>query len=755
MERKENHIRRRILTPIAIAFLAVFVAGIVVFIITQRTQLERNTLQKLDGLSGSLEDLLTEDGKTLNGLLAILEADENLLQPWLLRDRDMLYARAVQLFDTLNMNNRVTHFYFLEPDGHCFLRVHEPERYGDTIQRFTFEHAANTKRTAQGIELGPLGTFTMRVVAPWRVDGELVGYIELGEEIEHITPRLKETLGADLVFTIDKKFLNREEWEQRASEEKPSRDWNQFTDVVLIDTSMDEIPGNLTDTFNVDHSDAKMDLIQLETDEVRYHGGFVPLVDAGNQNVGRILLLRNVTSEFFEARLSLATFIGFVVLTAMLLIFGFYRYLGRIQTRLDDGQIELENHRVHLEDLVRERTSELEKTQSQLLNSQKMESVGQLAGGIAHDFNNLLQVILGYGDMAKTEVPPDAPISEHIEQMMLAGDRAKDLVSQLLAFSRRQVLELSNLELDSVIADLRSIIQSVIGENITLELIAAEKSGVIRADRGQIEQIVLNLCINARDAIPGHGTLTIKTEIVELDEEFCLANPGVEAGGYVKLSVADTGCGMSEQTRQRAFEPFFTTKPAGKGTGLGLATVFGIVHQHEGILEIESELEVGTTFKLYFPMIEGEMSAVVPAEVGFTTGGNETILLADDDDMVLRITETILKQSGYTVLTAQDGQEAVAVFDEFEKQIDIAVLDLVMPKLGGKGVYEHIQNRHPRFPVIFASGYSQDGIHSNFVLDAGMQLIQKPYKKELLLQRIRMMLEVGKAPINNESTYSP
>ncbi len=379
--------------------------------------------------------------------------------------------------------------------------------------------------------------------------------------------------------------------------------------------------------------------------------------------------------------------------------------------------------------------------EDQLRQAQKMEAVGQLAGGVAHDFNNLLQAILGFGDLALGDVDVDSPARKDIEEIMKAGHRAATLVRQLLAFSRRQVLDMKDVDLNDVIADLMKMLRRVIGEHITLGAIAGHDLGTVRADPGQIEQILMNLCVNARDAMPEGGTITIETENVRIDEEFRETHPWAEPGRYALLSVTDTGCGMDEETLGNVFEPFFTTKDVGEGTGLGLSTVYGLVKQHEGLVHVYSEVGKGTTFKIYLPLIERAAAAVGDKIEGPAPGGTETILLAEDDETLLKLTKAILEHAGYTVLAAIDGEEAQRLFEDHADAIDLALLDVMMPKLGGKAVYERIREARPGVRVLFSSGYSMNAIHTNFVLDEGLALIQKPCQRDNLLRKVREALD--------------
>jgi PAS domain S-box-containing protein len=379
--------------------------------------------------------------------------------------------------------------------------------------------------------------------------------------------------------------------------------------------------------------------------------------------------------------------------------------------------------------------------EEQYRQAQKMEAIGQLAGGVAHDFNNLLQVIQGNTEIALNETGLQSTVRDELAEVTNAASRATALVRQLLAFSRRQLLKLEHLALDEVVHELAKMLKRVISENIALNIRSVPDLKVVNADRGQIEQVVMNLCVNARDAMPDGGEITVSIENAELDGAYCEDHAWARPGRFVLIRVVDTGCGLDAETVNRIFEPFFTTKAAGQGTGLGLATVYGIVRQHDGMLHVESEVGVGSTFKVYFPAIE--TAPVIP--MGKTSpppqGGTETILLAEDDKAVRELTLRILEHAGYTVFTAENGEEAIRIFDAHMDDIDLAFLDVVMPKLGGRAVFAHIQKTRTKTRVLFASGYTTDFGHTDFVLDAGIQLIHKPCHSEDLLRKVREVLD--------------
>jgi len=387
----------------------------------------------------------------------------------------------------------------------------------------------------------------------------------------------------------------------------------------------------------------------------------------------------------------------------------------------------LKEERNQLNETIKERDA----AESQLVRAQKMEAVGQLAGGVAHDFNNLLQVVLGYGETALEEIEHGTELHEQLELITQAGERGKKLVSQLLAFSRRQVLELMDVDLNEIITDLEKIVTLLLGENITMEMKLDDAIHVVRADRGQIEQVLVNLCVNARDAMPTGGTLTIETVPTSSDAQ-------IPKTAIIKIT--DTGSGMNESTRDQMFEPFFSTKTPEDGTGLGLSTVFGIVHQHNGTVTCESALGKGTTFTIALPALDTPATRIESSEK--TDNGaapapaEKTILLADDEPMVLRISKTMLEGAGYTVLTATDGLEAIELLDQHGPKIDMAVLDVVMPRLGGKEVADHIRKTGSGIPVLYASGYGSDTVQSHFVPNHEIHFIQKPFRRDELLQKV-------------------
>jgi PAS domain S-box-containing protein len=385
-------------------------------------------------------------------------------------------------------------------------------------------------------------------------------------------------------------------------------------------------------------------------------------------------------------------------------------------------------------------THELE-LEDQLRQSQKMEAVGQLAGGIAHDFNNLLQVICGYAELSLMDLDEDNACFSAFNEIQDASLRGKRLVSQLLAFSRRQVIRPVDLNLNQMIDQLLKMIRGIIGENIELDFIAGYGLFTVHADHGLMEQVLVNLCVNARDAMPDGGRITVETENILIDGDYASTHSWAMPGPYVQLRVTDNGCGMCASTLERIFEPFFTTKDVDKGTGLGLSTVFGIVKQHKGHVKVDSELGKGTSFKIYLPAVERNAVEVCRHVSQAVKGGGETLLIAEDDETVLALAEHLLTGAGYSVLTAADGEEAIRVFEENIDKIDGVMFDVVMPRLGGKEALDRILKLRPDVPHLFASGYSENAVHTNFIQTRGLHLLSKPYQAETLLRKIREVLD--------------
>ncbi|HPC83231.1 MAG TPA: PAS domain S-box protein [Thermoanaerobaculaceae bacterium] len=387
--------------------------------------------------------------------------------------------------------------------------------------------------------------------------------------------------------------------------------------------------------------------------------------------------------------------------------------------------------------------TEVRRLEEQYRQAQKMEAIGSLAGGVAHDFNNLLQVITGYLELAQLRLATGESPTHELEEVGRATDRAATLVRRLLAFSRRQTMQREAVDLDALITGLAKMLRRLIEERIELHTVSHGRLPMVFADPGHLEQVLVNLCVNARDAMPDGGVLRIETWHVEIDAESAVRVPGARPGTYVVLAVADTGCGIPQENLDRVFEPFFTTKEVGKGTGLGLAMVYGIVKQHGGFVEVQSEPGKGTVFRVFLPAAAPGVAPPSPedATVPMALGRGETILLAEDDAQVREFAARVLQEAGYRVIVARDGAEAVELAAAEAEAVDLYVLDAVMPKLSGKAVHDTIVARRPGAKVLFCTGYSFDVLHNGGALAGGFNALQKPFSRHALLRRVQELLD--------------
>ncbi|MGB3223014.1 MAG: PAS domain S-box protein [Desulforhopalus sp.] len=386
--------------------------------------------------------------------------------------------------------------------------------------------------------------------------------------------------------------------------------------------------------------------------------------------------------------------------------------------------------------------AELEKLQAQLRQAQKMEAVGRLAGGVAHDFNNMLGIIIGYTDMLLEQMDPDQPFHADLTEIRKAGERSADLTQQLLAFARKQTVAPKVIDLNEAVESMLNMLFRLIGEDIDTVWIPGEKVWSVKIDPGQIDQILANLCVNARDAIAGVGKITIETGTTVFDEAYCRDHTGFLPGDYTMLAVIDNGCGMDSETMSHLFEPFFTTKKLGKGTGLGLATVYGLVKQNNGFINVYSEPGQGTTFKIYLPRYLAKTDSL--PEMGVdqpTERGHETVLLVEDEPAILRMTMTMLEREGFTVMGAGTPGEAIRLAEEYTGHIDLLMTDVVMPEMNGRDLGEKITSLYPGIKILYMSGYPANIIAQQGVLDDGVAFIQKPFSKADMVVKLRGVLD--------------
>jgi nitrogen-specific signal transduction histidine kinase len=388
-----------------------------------------------------------------------------------------------------------------------------------------------------------------------------------------------------------------------------------------------------------------------------------------------------------------------------------------------------------------EDVTERKRIEQQYLQAQKLDSIGRLAGGIAHDFNNLLSVIAGYGELVLADLKEPGAARSRVLEILRATERATGLTRQLLAFGRKQVIEPRVLDLNATAQDAERMLRRLIGEDIDIAMKLAPDLGRIQADPGQVEQVIINLAVNARDAMPRGGKLTIETTNVALDDDAVRGYVDVKPGHYVRLCVSDTGVGMDRETREHLFEPFFTTKEAGRGTGLGLATVYGIVKQSGGHVWVYSEPGWGTTFKVYFPRFGDVAEPGRPAiEAGPAPGGTETILVVEDDEMIRSLIRDILESTGYRVLVADDPESGMKLIGE-EQEIHLLLTDLILPGMSGRELVDKVVELKPDIRVLFMSGYSDEAVARHGILEPGLAFLQKPFSRDALVRKVREVLD--------------
>jgi PAS domain S-box-containing protein len=386
--------------------------------------------------------------------------------------------------------------------------------------------------------------------------------------------------------------------------------------------------------------------------------------------------------------------------------------------------------------------TERKKLEEQFRQSHKMEAVGLLAGGVAHDFNNILTAIIGYGNLVKLKLAANDPANNYIDQILSSSERAANLTHSLLAFSRKQIINPQPVNVNDIIVGIGKLLARLIGEDIEFEMDLEKRDLMVLADAGQLEQVLMNLATNARDAMSDGGTLTIKTKRVELDQKFIDSHGYGSLGNFVLIIVSDSGAGMDGMIQARIFEPFFTTKEMGKGTGLGLSMAYGIVKQHGGYITVSSAPGIGTTFEIYFPLVQSSVKETASAKTADALGGTETVLVAEDDESVRNLTMTVLAESGYTVIGASDGEQALAKFIENEGQIRLLIFDVIMPKMNGKDAYEEIRKFRPDIKVLFMSGYAADIFEEKNIANQDLKIIVKPISPTEFLKRVRESLDI-------------
>ncbi|NDY43216.1 PAS domain-containing protein, partial [Dissulfurirhabdus thermomarina] len=993
-----HHLRRFVLFMLAGALAVLAAAWVTSLVRLQRAHLLASARRALGNVVEFWPHEYRDQARLLEAYLGEIQSDPALAAAFRSGDRARLLAAARPRFRQMRRRSGVTHFYFIRPDGTCFLRVHKPDRNGDRIDRFTLRQAMETGAVAAGVELGPLGTLTLRVVAPWRTGTRLIGFVELGTEAQYLAEALHRALGVDLIFTVDKSLLRKADWAAGMRMLGHPADWDRFREAAMVGGTLAALPAALPDIESLPFLDGQAEPAIVEAGGRTVAAGLLPLQDARHREIGTLLVLKDVSFEVAQIRRHLVVFGAITAGVGTLLLAVFFVLGGRIEQRLRNAwlalqeenearrraEAELRRHRDRLEEMVARRTRDLEaangqlrraeadardahaelaqvfeatgngirvigrdcrvvrvnraflriaggaagdwvgrpcrehlpcpdcgarrcclqegpaavrtgdfemevpraggeraycvvattplhdaegrlvgvvqsfhdithrrraeeeirrakeewdrtfdaigdvvtlhdpemrllrvnraacdlfgatpedlvgrhcheifrgapepcpgcpvaaalanhsphaveithpnlgkvflvtaspvmdpegrlsqvvhiardvtrikKMEAELRQAQKMEAVGILSGGVAHDFNNILTGIGGYTDLCLAAQAADSPLRHHLEQILALVRRGADLTRQLLAFSRKQPLDRRPLDLNRVVSDVARMLARVLGDDVRLEVTTAPGLSPVMGDRAQLEQVLVNMAVNARDAMPEGGTLTIATgarRIAPGDDVPRKLPPG----DYVELVVRDTGVGMDEAVLEQIFEPFFTTKDVGKGTGLGLATAYGIVEQHGGTITVESAPGRGTTFRVYLPA-GGDVPGAEEAAAGpgaEPPRGSGTILLVEDEPAIRQMFVSALQGFGYTVLPAADPDEAEDLLRRHRDAVDLLVTDIKMPGRNGIELHRALGRERPGLKVIFMSGYADAALLDEaFPADARPPFLPKP-----------------------------
>ena len=773
--------------------LLLAVSGVVLLAIALQAWLYVLSVAREDTASETRNLLLLERGyeddvRALEleaGALATAFADRpHLAEQVAAGDRASLLEMLSPVFRTLQRSFGVVHLYVHRPDGYVLLRVHDPDRFGDQVSdyRHSIPDAVRRREAVTGIELDP-NRLGVRGVAPVLRDGEVVAVVEVGLDYdEDFLEGLRARKGADYRVWVS------------LDAAAPSGLWPRG---VLPSSPSPRLFHYAATTEALPHpppADYEAVLDRGQT--------LIRFVDEGGRNAAvllaplrgygdQILGVLEITASREEAlarvwrtqalTVGLAVALAAVALALMVvatrtLVLRSLRHLTALAQRWSSGDrdaraaitggdelgvlgrtFNLLADRIAelLQDMEREvatsraaeraaqyELAERQRLEKQLQQAQKMEAVGRLAGGVAHDFNNLLTVIAGNVELAAEALPPDDPAREYLEDLRKAAESAASLTRQLLAFSRRQLVQPQVLSLNELVSRISSMLRRLVGEDIRVRLELAPALGPVRVDPVQFEQVLMNLAANARDAMPGGGALTIRTQEVVLADGEPVVPPLLGPGRYAQLVVCDEGPGMSEAVRGHIFEPFFTTKPKGRGTGLGLAMVFGAVTQAGGAIQVESAPGRGTAFFITLPLSEvrAQPSPSV-ADSPVAARGAETVLLVEDDVMVRNLAVRLLRRLGYSVHVAFDGPEALAVLGALRDPVDLLFTDVVMPGMNGRELAEKALALLPGLKVLFTSGYAEQVIATRGVVDSGVHVIVKPYSLQELAQAIRAVLD--------------
>ncbi|MDD5065827.1 MAG: ATP-binding protein [bacterium] len=601
-------VRIRVLVPMVISI--VFLLGAFVFTVyrIQDRNASNIVMRKLNSVRQLFNAQLESDAGMMSAVLKPFFSDKRMISALSAKDRNSLLGYSKPLFEQLRAEHKITHLYFIGPDRINILRVHNPGKYGDIISRFTTLEAERTKKLSYGIELGLLGTFTLRVVVPCYEKGRLLGYVELGEEIDHLVNKLSRILRVDVYIAIKKKFISRKEWESGMAILKRNSNWDKFPSAVIVSENQESFPRELAYYLPEEHHVRGITEVSFKKNGRYYRARFQYLKDVSGREVGEMIIVYDITEIISSGKSYVFALIFIYLAVGGLLFFFFYVYLARVERTLTAAQKELTEWNRTLEEKVKEKIKELEKVQAKVVQSNKMAAVGQLAGGIAHEINNPIAVILGFAQSIVYGVKENDSLYMPLKSIEREAIRCKKLVGDLLTFSRTGKTQAELADINTTINDTLSLIE-VQAKVKGVEIVKNYRNELpnIAINKNQIQQVIVNLCNNAIDACQGRPEGRKITVITDVTTEQSSAEDNPDKSGplqnrFIIISISDTGQGMTKEVKQHIFEPFFTTKEAGEGTGLGLSLCYETIQKHNGTIEVKSELGQGTTFKIKLPV---------------------------------------------------------------------------------------------------------------------------------------------------------
>ena len=862
VEQNIESIRKPILLPLALVLVALLSVSLYGMHYVQEQNSSQQAYESLTQAQQLFRELLQNEAGQIVFFLDPLETEGGPMGQFVEERREDLYQSLVPLFNQARAEQDISHLYFIKPDGQIFLRVHEPERFDDQAKHAAFIRSRKLLKQSVGIEVGEYGRLTLNVVYPWYREGVLLGFLEAGKDLTGLTPKLKRLLGAELLFSINKKYIDRKDWEASVQERGKKSSWEALPQCVVVDQTLEIIPKELCNFLQQTDPPAKAKLMEISYSGREYRGGLVPLIDAGGTFIGTMAVLKDISNREVSIW-AMAIYTGFSGLAIMFCIyFIFFWHVNRIDRRLlerrenlhEEAQSALaESERLYRaitstvleaiimideEELItywnpaagkifdysvdevigssiltlivspqsrvlfrqglslvkncgteagtsgkiieltvkrkggeiipvelslaaieiagqccaiavirdiserRRALSEWEGLQAQLRQSQKMEAIGTLAGGIAHDFNNILGAIMGYTELALMELSDGEPLRDHLEQVRNASRRAKDLVAHILAFSRQSELTKKPLDVSPIIKEALKMLRASLPTTIEIRQNIASGLGRIMADPTQIHQVLMNLSTNAAHAMGERGgILEVGLSRVFLQDEFILKGYHLSHGEYLCLSVRDTGLGMEEVVLNRIFDPFFTTKKRGVGTGMGLSVVHGIVSSHGGGIRVRSVPGEGSTFELFFPLIETQPEELQKAVFESPPTGKERVLLVDDEPSLIELGQKALSYLGYDVVTRTCGVEALELFQSTPEKFDLVITDYTMPHMTGMDLARKLLEIRPDIPIILCTGFSENISEEKAKAQGIRGYVMKPVSIHNLANTCRRVLD--------------